>query len=68
MKTALLRLVASLFLTLTLTAVKAQTTYTLDVPANFGSRGDGSIQPDDSIGTNPQSGNNIKISAPGGHG
>ncbi len=69
MKTALSHLiVVSLSLTLSLTAVNAQTTYTLDAAGSFGSRGDGSIQPDDSIGTNPQSGNDIKISAPGGHG
>jgi len=69
MKTVPFRVVVtSLFLALTLTAVNAQTTYTLDAPASFGTRGDGSIQPDDSIGTNPQSGNDIKISAPGGHG
>ena len=41
----------------------AQTTFTLDPLASFGTRGDGSIQPGDVIGVNPQSGNSIAISA-----
>ncbi|HZV35859.1 MAG TPA: hypothetical protein VFB72_14885, partial [Verrucomicrobiae bacterium] len=46
----------------------AQTTFTLDPLSSFGSRGDGSIQPGDTIGTNPQSGNTINISAPTANG
>src|ERR1700756_1058446 len=41
----------------------AQSTFTLDPAASFGTRGDGSIQPGDVIGVNPQSGNSIAISA-----
>src|SRR5258707_10150521 len=43
----------------------AQTTFTLNPLSSFGSRGDGSVQPGDSIGTSPQSGFDIKISAQG---
>ncbi|MGI8966474.1 MAG: hypothetical protein ACR2H1_10370, partial [Limisphaerales bacterium] len=49
-------------------AAWAQTISTLTPLTSFGARGDGSIQPGDSIGTNPQSGNNVQISAPGGVG
>jgi hypothetical protein len=49
---------------LTLTGT-AQTTFTLNPYPSFGSRGDGSIQPGDSIGISPFTGNNIIISAPG---
>src|ERR1017187_5247526 len=42
----------------------AQTSYTLNPLNTLGTRGDGSIQPGDSIGTNPQTGNPIAISAP----
>ncbi|HEU0040552.1 MAG TPA: hypothetical protein VFR76_14900, partial [Verrucomicrobiae bacterium] len=46
-------------------ALQAQTTWTLNPLTSFGTRGDGSIQPGDSIGTSPLTGNNILISAPG---
>src|SRR6266550_9081383 len=46
-------------------ALQAQTTWTLNPLTAFGTRGDGSIQPGDSIGTSPLTGNNILISAPG---
>jgi hypothetical protein len=42
----------------------AQTTYTLNPLTSFGGRGDGSIQPGDSIGTSPVTGHTIQISAP----
>jgi hypothetical protein len=44
-------------------AADAQTTFTLNPLSSFGSRGDGSIQPGDSIGTSPRTGNNVQISA-----
>ncbi|MDB6124249.1 MAG: hypothetical protein JWQ71_3242 [Pedosphaera sp.] len=44
------------------------TVFTLNPLTSFGSRGDGSIQPGDSIGVNPATGNNVAISAPGGYG
>ena len=43
----------------------AQTTFTLNGLSTFGSRGDGSVQPGDSIGISPLTGNNIQISAQG---
>src|SRR5439155_8299101 len=46
------------------TATRAQTTFTLNQFTPFGSRGDGSIQPGDSIGTSPLTGFNVLISAP----
>ncbi|HZM02060.1 MAG TPA: hypothetical protein VFC44_03465 [Candidatus Saccharimonadales bacterium] len=58
----------SAILLASLTMAQAQTTFTLDPLTSFGIRGDGSIQPGDSIGTNPQSGNNVLISASGGYG
>ncbi|HEX3628368.1 MAG TPA: hypothetical protein VH280_23415, partial [Verrucomicrobiae bacterium] len=51
-----------------ISAASAQTTVTLDPLTSFGPRGDGSIQPGDSIGINPVTGNNVAISAPGGYG
>src|SRR5947207_2632406 len=51
----------ALFICLTLTSVKAQTTYTLDDASGFGGHGDGSIRPGDSIGTSPLTGNDVKI-------
>lgn len=62
------RLLVGFSLSLALTAVKAQTTYTLDPVIGFGTHSDGSIQPGDSIGTNPQSGNDVQISAQNGVG
>ena len=44
------------------------TTFTLNPLTTFGTRGDGSIQPGDSIGISPITGNDIQISAPGGFG
>src|SRR5205809_642928 len=46
-------------------ALQAQTTWTLNPLTAFVTRGDGSIQPGDSIGTSPLTGNNILITAPG---
>jgi hypothetical protein len=59
---------AALVVTLTSIQANAQSTYTLNPLNNFGTQGDGSIRPGDSIGTNPQSGNDIKISAQAGVG
>jgi hypothetical protein len=50
-------------LTLFMFTAVAQTTFTLNPLNTFGSRGDGSVQPGDSIGTSPQSGNEVQISA-----
>ena len=49
-------------------AVAQPATFTLNPFPSFGSRGDGSIQPGDSIGVSPVTGNNVTISAPGGFG
>lgn len=49
-------------------AIAQPTTYTLNPVPSFGTRGDGSVQPGDSIGFNPVTGNNVTISAPGGYG
>jgi hypothetical protein len=46
-------------------ALQAQTTWTLNPLTSFGTRGDGSIQPGDSIGTSPVTGYNVLVSAPG---
>jgi hypothetical protein len=55
--------------TVLVTVAGAQpTTFTLNPLASFGGRGDGSIQPGDSIGTSPLTGNDVKISALGGFG
>src|SRR5277367_4818705 len=71
MKTLLassVRLACLLGLSLIVPLASGQTTFTLNPLPSFGTRGDGSIQPGDSIGTNPQNGNNVAISAPGGYG
>lgn len=49
---------------------RAQTNFTLNGLSSFGApvRYDGSIRPGDSIGINPQTGNSVAISAPGGYG
>src|SRR5438270_11304539 len=63
------RLLTSFFVLITISFCNAATTFTLNSLGNFGSgaspyRGDGSIQPGDSLGINPITGNNIIISAP----
>jgi hypothetical protein len=68
MKTLRLFLISSSIAIAVISTARAQTTFTLDPLTSFGGRGDGSIQPGDSIGINPQSGNNVTISAPGGYG
>src|SRR4051812_34178502 len=60
--------VLSLLLTLVVTNVNAQNYSTLGAAGLFGSRGDGSIQPGDLLGTNPQNNNEVRIRAPGGFG
>src|SRR5438046_2943685 len=50
---------------LTASIASAQTTFTLNGLSSFGSRGDGSIQPGDSIGTSPLTSYTVLISAPG---
>ncbi len=57
-----------LLLAWSMITANAQTTFTLNPLYSFGSRGDGSIQPGDSIGTSPTTGNNVQISAQGGFG
>ena len=47
-----------------LSTAKAQTIFTLNGLSTFGSRGDGSVQPGDSIGISPVTGNDVQISAP----
>src|ERR1035437_2369081 len=49
---------------------RAQTNFPLNGLSSFGApvRYDGSIRPGDSIGINPQTGNSVAISAPGGYG
>ncbi len=49
-------------ITLSLATARGQTAFTLNPLTSFG-RSDGSIQPGDSIGTSPTTGNNIQISA-----
>src|SRR6266542_2965363 len=45
-------------------ALQAQTTWTLSPLTSFGTRGDGSIQPGDAMGTSPLTGFNVLVSAP----
>jgi hypothetical protein len=67
MKASLLSLSALVVVSLS-TGFAQPTTFTLNPLTTFGSRGDGSIQPGDSLGLSPVSGNEVKISAPGGYG
>src|SRR5512133_670363 len=64
------RIYASLIIVgLSVTTIgSAQTSYSLTPLTSFGNRGDGSIQPGDSIGTSPLTGNDAVIGAPGGFG
>lgn len=69
MKMPIPLLIASLVSAAMVSIASAQpTTFTLNPLTSFGSRGDGSIQPGDSIGLNPWTGNTVAISAPGGYG
>jgi hypothetical protein len=64
MKTSVRFAVFSIFIALVFSTT-AQTTYTLNPLTSFGSRGDGSIQPGDSIGSSPYTTYNVLVSAPG---
>ncbi len=68
MKKLLLPLLSSVICLGTVWIAGAQNTFTLDPLSSFGGRGDGSIQPGDSIGFSPTTGNNVTISGPGGFG
>jgi hypothetical protein len=68
MKVSLRLLLVICILTALAGTAPGQTTLTLNPLTSFGSRGDGSIQPGDSIGTSPVTANFISISAPGGYG
>src|SRR5690349_6434782 len=63
MKTSV-RLAVFSFFTAVIVSATAQTTYTLNPFPSFGNRGDGSIQPGDSISFSPYTGFNVLISAP----
>src|SRR5437763_16939571 len=52
-----------LLLIATAVSAHAQTTFTLNPLSSFGSRGDGSVQPGDSIGTSPLTAYSVLISA-----
>src|SRR2546425_1100419 len=68
MKKSLLTLFVSLLPIVIVPIANAQTTFTLNALGTFGGtpfRGDGSIQPGDSIGFSPYTGYEVKISAPG---
>jgi hypothetical protein len=68
MNTSLHSLLALLIVSACAATAQAQNTFTLNPLITFGTRSDGSIQPGDSMGVNPQTGNEVKVSAPGGYG
>ena len=64
MKTLRASLVSAVALLAMVSGAIAQNTFTLDPFSSFGGRGDGSIQPGDSIGISPYTGYQVNITGP----
>src|SRR2546423_59779 len=65
MKRPFLSTIALSTVFLALISAQAANTFTLNALTSFGSRGDGSIQPGDSMGFSPYTGYEVRVSAPG---